>query len=133
MKSRINNFIDLYIESLNDVPEEVEQELNKAGINTGKLQEQALQFIKRTRALQKIKEGEKFAESYQRELSKMNNSAEGKGKESSPQLKIACRNSDNPEERMDIEEEDLIKIKIISKLQNDRIKGKPDKNGDSRR
>lgn len=118
MKNRMDNFIELYFEAIEENIEKVIAELEEEGIDTEQSQQDILDLIKQKKGELKLERGVQFKKFYQEATSmadQNNTSAEGENHRLAAR-KQSADFSENEKKDILSEEE---KLKMIKKIRDD--------------
>lgn len=124
MKYRLDNFIELYFEALEENIDEVIAQLEEEGIDTEQSQQDTLELIKQKKAELKLEQGEQFKKAYQTQVPTEKSSPDSLTQNLHM---LAARNQKegfNEMERKDLLTEQE-KLKLIAKLKNQNEKPHP--------
>lgn len=124
MKYRLDNFIELYFEAIEENIDEVIAQLEEEGIDTEQSQQDTLELIKQKKAELKLEQGEQFKKAYQSQVQTEKSSPDSLTQNLHM---LAARNQKegfNEMERKDLLTEQE-KLKLIAKLKNQNKKPHP--------
>lgn len=124
MKYRLDNFIELYFEAIEENIDEVIAQLEEEGIDTEQSQQDTLELIKQKKAELKLEQGEQFKKAYQTQVPTEKSSPDSLTQNLHM---LAARNQKegfNEMERKDLLTEQE-KLKLIAKLKNQNEKPHP--------
>lgn len=124
MKYRLDNFIELYFEAIEENIDEVIAQLEEEGIDTEQSQQDTLELIKQKKAELKLEQGEQFKKAYQSQVPTEKISPDSLTQNLHM---LAARNQKegfNEMERKDLLTEQE-KLKLIAKLKNQNEKPHP--------
>jgi len=124
MKYRLDNFIELYFEAIEENIDEVIAQLEEEGIDTEQSQQDTLELIKQKKAELKLEQGEQFKKAYQTQVPTEKSSPDSLTQNLHM---LAARNQKegfNEMERKDLLTEQE-KLKLIAKLKNQNKKPHP--------
>jgi ribosomal protein L11 methylase PrmA len=119
MKDRLDNFIELYFEAIEENIEEVIEQLKEEGIDPEEEQQDILRLIQRKKAEIKLQEGEKFKQYYQDATKPASSKPQTESSVSTPRLAARKQTEEFTENEADdikLEEE---KLRLIKKIKDD--------------
>ncbi len=120
MNKKINNFINLYNESVEENLGEVKKELQEAGIDTDALKKNILQMIKCEEAELKKEQGRNFRKEFLKEMEREEDGLNKKYPAGNSEFRLAARNADE-NERVENTVDDEVKLRLIEKIKKEKF------------